>query len=198
MKLRAFHVLFLLSAVLLVLLAVQLWKTLGRREFVLPEIADLAPGITQRARDFHRVQIKNGMKVWEVSAAEVEYNQKHNEASIRNVTLTWYLKDGRSIGIHSNLGRIRLDGAELQAVEVSGGVEFVLGPYELSLPSAAYERQTEKISSPGPVNLKGAGLELTGTTLEVDLPSSRLLLTGDVRMVLRPDEAKTKRFSAPL
>ncbi len=197
MKLAAFHFLLLASVLLLGVLAVQLWKTLQRPESVLPKVAGLAPGITQRARDFHRSQIKNGRTVWEVSAAEVEYNQSRNEASIRDVTLKWHLEDGQSIGIHSDYGQVRLEGAELRAVDIRGNVEFALGPYALRIPSASYERGMEKISSPGPVSLTGAGLELTGSKLEVDLQTNRLVLQGNVRMVLRPNEMEKKLPQAP-
>lgn len=197
MKVGASRLLFLASALLLVLVAVQFWRTLREPAAMLPAVTKLAPGITQRASDFHRSQIKNGKTVWEVSAAQVEYSQASNEAAVHNVTLRWYLKDGRFLGIHSDFGKLRLAGTELQGVDVGGNVEFTLGSYALQLPSASYDRPSEKIFSPGPVILQGTGLEVRASKLEVDLQSNCLTLDGDVRMVLRPNEAGKDLPQAP-
>ncbi|MCX8071578.1 MAG: LPS export ABC transporter periplasmic protein LptC [Candidatus Binatia bacterium] len=198
MSLRAFHFLLAAVAILAAVLVVQLWRTVRAARSAAPLIAQLAPGVTQRARAFHRSQVKDGRTVWEVSAADVEYSQTHREASIRNVNLKWYLDERQWIGIRSNSGRLRLADGEIDSVEVAGDVEFSLGPYMLRIPSALYERSRETIVAPGPIHLAGGGLELTGSRLTVDLRLSTLFLEGEVHTVLHPNQVQREFPHAPL
>lgn len=189
MSVRFSHAMILVATLLLAVLFVALWRTVYSRRSLLPVVAQLAPGVTQRARDFRRTQVKNGKTVWEVAAAEVEYSQQRGEARIRDVTLRWYLDDGRVIGIHSDVGTVKLGGNQVDSVSVTGNVVLSLGTYEVQIDEARYDRAAQKIFVPGRVQLKGDGIELTGTAMELDLATNRLTMHHDVAMVLSPAHA---------
>ncbi|GIW43064.1 MAG: hypothetical protein KatS3mg077_0346 [Candidatus Binatia bacterium] len=197
MRFRAFHVLILCTVLLLAFVGTRLWQTLRAPRSWIPRVIELAPGVTQRAKDFRRSQVKNGRTVWELSAAEVQFSQGIHEAGVRDVTLTWYLEDGRALVLHSDFGRVRLDGADLKSVDVEGNVQFSFADYRLAIPSAFYDRAADKIVAEGPVSVSAKGLEVAGSSLEIDLGAKRLALSGDVRVVLKPSAFGKELDHAP-
>lgn len=198
MRIRSHHILLAVAVLLVVTLAVALWRTVRSVPGTLPLVTQLAPGVTQRARAFHRAKVKDGKTVWEVSAAEVEYRLNHRDARVRDVTLRWYLDDGRSIGLQSKFGRVELAGTELESASLEGNVLLSLGDYEVRLEQAQYDRAAQKIVSPGMVRLSGNGLMLTGSMLEVDLQRNQLVLARDVTMRVHPDVARKEASDASL
>ena len=90
---------------------------------------DLVPDAAQRIQDFHRVQVRDGKKEWEIAAAEARYLEDEHKVVVRAPMVRLYLKDGRSIGIRGDEGVVLLDGKELRSVDLSGAVEVTLADY---------------------------------------------------------------------
>ncbi|MBI1815561.1 MAG: LPS export ABC transporter periplasmic protein LptC [Deltaproteobacteria bacterium] len=147
---------------------------------------DLLPQIAQRIQDFHRIKTQDGRTVWEIAAREAQYLEDEHEVVVQEPMVRLFLKDGRSIGLSGQTGRISLDGRELRQVDLTGGIEVQFADYTVRTDRAQYLRATDRISSPQRVNITGRELDLSGDRMEVDVAAQRLRVFRNVEMTLRP------------
>src|SRR5262245_13472793 len=95
-----------------------LWR---QRQSDLARVAvEMLPNVAQRIQDFHRVKVRDGVKVWEVSAREANYYEEDNVVIVSDPVVSFYGKDGRVVAVRGKEGRVLLGGKDLQGVEVSG------------------------------------------------------------------------------
>lgn len=166
-----------------------------RRVFLMQQRADpaqlaldLLPHVAQRIRDFHRVKIDNGRKVWELSASEAQYHDDTHVVVVTQPLVSFFMEDGRELALQGAEGRVFLGGRDLQRVELSGGIRVQFGDYALRTPEAYYDRSDDRIIASGPVQISGRELDLEGEGLEIQVAKQRLLLRERVEMVLRPEK----------
>jgi LPS export ABC transporter protein LptC len=148
---------------------------------------DFIPEVAQRIQDFHRVQVRDGRKVWEIAAAEARYFDEEQRVDVREPNLQLYLSDGKQVGIKGSSGRVSLDGKELKSVELEGGIEVSLANYKVETEYAVYDRARDLISAPGGVRISGSDLQAQGGAMEVEVGTQQLRLRRDVHMTLIPN-----------
>src|SRR5262245_52905639 len=69
-------------------------------EFALAQKAlELVPDAAQRIQNFHRVQVRDGRKEWEIAAAEARYFEGEQRVVVRQPMVRLYLEDGRTVGV---------------------------------------------------------------------------------------------------
>ncbi len=181
----------LVVASILILLAVgaalvgrSLWQ---QRKSDLARVAlDMLPGVAQRIRDFHRVKVDNGRKIWEVAAKEARYLEDEQLVMVEQPLVSVFLRDGRVVALSGETGKVFLGGRDLKAVEISGEIDVRLGDYTLRGDFARYDRDRDLITMPGDVEITGDGFELHGKQMAIDVKAQHLKLAQDVRMTLEP------------
>jgi LPS export ABC transporter protein LptC len=147
---------------------------------------EILPGVSQHLQNFRRVKMKDGRKVWEVAAADARYFDETNTVVVRGPVLSWYLEDGRRVGLEGTEGRILLDKGDVARVELEGDIQVFLADYRVAADAAVYDRATDRITAPGVVEISGDALRLRGEGLEIRVKDQRLLLQQDVSMVMQP------------
>jgi LPS export ABC transporter protein LptC len=150
------------------------------------KIVDVLPNVAQRIRNFHRVKIDNGRKVWEVSAREAQYLEAEQMVVVDAPLVEIFLEDGRSVSLRGTGGKVLLHERELQRVDLSGAIEVQLGEYALHTDAAYYEAERGVIVAPGDVRITGADFELVGAHMEVDVAAQQLMLSASVQTTLWP------------
>jgi LPS export ABC transporter protein LptC len=159
---------------------------------------EFLPGVSQHMRDFHRVKVQDGRKVWEVSAQDAQYFQEDNLVVVRHATMDLYLRDGRTVGLKGDEARIILDGREINRVELSGAIQVTASEYVIRTDRATYDQTRNLISAPGAVEISGQALELRGDSMEVEVATERVSLFHNVSMQLQPKLLKPGETHAPL
>lgn len=166
------------------LLARHLWKQ--RKGDLARQALDLLPNVAQRIRDFHRVKVDNGRKVWEVAATEARYYEDEGMVVVKEPMVSFFLKDGRTVALRGDEGKVYLGGRDLQLVELVGDIHVQLGDYSLRAEYASYDRRNDMIVAPGKVEISGDTFDARGEQMEVSIDSQRLKLSGGVETTLRP------------
>jgi LPS export ABC transporter protein LptC len=166
------------------LLGRVIWEQ--RADDLAQQALDLLPQVAQRIRDFHRVKVDDGRKVWEVAAAEAQYFQEEQVVVVKKPLISFYMKDGRTVALRGDEGTVRLGKRDLQEVELSGDIEVDLGEYALNADAARYEREPGLILAPGPVRIRSDDFVLHGRGMQVDVDKQRLTLDEQVEMTLWP------------
>lgn len=150
------------------------------------QAADLLPDVAQRIQNFHRMKVDKGRKVWEVAAREARYHAEENTVVVSGPSVAFFLEDGRAIALTGREGRVRLDGHELEHVDLDGEILIQFGDYSVRTDSARYDRANDTIVAPGHVSVTGEQLNLEGDLLELNLETQRMHLRDKVRVVVRP------------
>lgn len=182
---------WLVVALLVVVLAAGAW--LLQRSFVARRradqartIVDVLPNVAQRIQNFHRVKVDNGRKVWEVSAREAQYVESEEVVVVVAPVVEVFLSDDRTMALRGAGGKVFLRERELQRVELDGDIEIQLGEYALHTDAARYEAERGVVVAPGLVRITGAGFELRGEHMEVDVAAQHLVLSARVQTTLWP------------
>ena len=177
----------LLGAVAL-LVGRSLWRQ--HQQDIARKTLEFLPGVSQHIRDFHRVKMRDGKKVWEISAQDAQYFQEDNLVVVRNATMELYLRDGRVVGLKGDEARIILDAKEIDRVELSGAIQVTASEYVIRTERATYEQGRNLISAPGVVEISGRGLQLRGDRMEVQVATERVSLLDNVSMQVQPQAFK--------
>jgi LPS export ABC transporter protein LptC len=147
---------------------------------------EFLPGVSQHIRDFHRVKLQDGHKVWEISAQDAQYFQEDNLVVVQDAVLELHLRDGRTIGLKGNEARIVLAGREISRVELNGAIQVTASGYVVLTDHAIYDEERRVISAPEPVEISGRGLHLRGDSMEVEVDTEFVKLVRNVSTHLEP------------
>jgi len=174
----------------------SVWKQ--RQQDVAQAGLEFIPGVSQHIRDFHRVKEQDGRKVWEVNAEDARYVDDDKAIIVHDANMLLYTKDGRTVGLKADEGRIQLDGRDITQVDLSGAIEVSMAEYTMHTDRATYEHARQRISAPGVVEIAGQAMHLRGDRMEVDVETQRLRLRDHVATRLQPNRLKEGGRDAPL
>lgn len=185
------------TAVMLLLIMVGYYTTLTLRsqqksDQALQELAaELAAEETdQRMRDFRRIKMRNGKKVWELAAHQARYFEESGEVVVDAPRVSLYVGDGEVIALQCREGRVQLDAKrqEVARMELHGDLEMQIGDFSLKTQQAIYDSASHLISSAGVVRIVGKGLIVEGRGYTVDVATQRVTLTAEVQTTVIGEE----------
>jgi LPS export ABC transporter protein LptC len=156
----------------------------------------MLPEAVQWIQNFHRIEIREGKKSWELVADEAQYLQDRNQVLVRNPRTTLYMKDGEKVVVTGNQGTVEfLNGKDLHRAVLHDSVEVHVRGFVIRAEEAIYERSAEKIVASGPVTIVGAELQVAGIDMTVYVKDSRFELGKSVRVTVLPKTVQGPRPS---
>jgi LPS export ABC transporter protein LptC len=159
---------------------------------------EFLPGVSQHIRDFHRVKVQDGRKVWEVAAQDAQYIDGQNTVVVRNAMMQLFLKDGRTLGLRGDEGRILLEGREVARVELGGNIQVTWADYTVRTARATYDHTLGTISAPEAVEIFSRALHLRADHMELAIEAQHVTLQRNVAMQVEPALLKQGAGDAPL
>ena len=145
----------------------------------------LLTGADQRIQNFHRVSMRDGMKVWEIAAREARYFKKEGMVVVYGPEVAFYPNGGEPVSIRGEEGRLYLDGQDIERMTIRGGLEVRFAGLRLTAEQAIYERREDRIVSPGWVEIAGRGWTIRGQGGELSVGGKRLRLVRKVETVIQ-------------
>ena len=121
---------------------------------------------------------KNGIREWSLEAGSAYFNDKSNRAFLRDVSVTFFLKDGRQVNVTANEGVLS---TETRDIEAHGNVVVTSGDYRLNTEKIYYDHRQRLISSQTAVKIRGEAFLLNADSMSFDLDTSRGALNGNVK-----------------
>ncbi len=159
---------------------------------------DYLPEAALRIKDFHRAKIEDGRKVWEIFGDEANYYKDQKEAVVKNPRFYFYDDKGEVAETSGEVARLFLNEKELERMELQGGIQVSYQGYLLKSEEAIYLAATDQIVLPNKAVLISEGLELEGSSMEVELQDKKVRLLNNVKTKLEPDKlAKREKTSNP-
>lgn len=137
--------------------------------------------------DFQRKVVRNGSKIWEISAKGARYFKAEGVTHVNDADLVVYRKDGSQVKLRSSAARLHILEQEMDSAELEGDVSIAIGKSLLVQSEVAtYNDSLREILTPGKVSIFGEGFKLTGSGLEVNIDTEKLLLKHDVKSEFVP------------
>ncbi len=149
----------------------------------------MLPEAVQWIQNFHRVEVKDGKKAWELEAEEAQYLAENHQVLVRKPRTTLYMKDGETVVASGDQGKVQIHGKELQKAELHDNVEVQVRGFVVRAGDAIYDRATDLIRVNGRVTIVGEQLQLSGNDMVVFVKDSRFELGRPVSVKLLPKAA---------
>jgi LPS export ABC transporter protein LptC len=131
-------------------------------------------------KEINFVQVKDGIKLWELKAEAVTYQQPQNLISFKKVTLTYFPKGDKPVTLVGNLGKLD---TQKKNVFIEGEVSVSTPDgYELRVPSLYYEDAKREITSDGQFSFKAPHFFLDGQGVVMNLDSQKVSVGKRARM----------------
>ncbi len=153
--------------------------------------ADSIPKTEVVLNKFHRSEVKDGKKLWEVEALQGRYLAESASIDLDQAKLWVYQKSGETVSLDASKARLFLEGQELVRAETSGGVRVDRdGKITVTTEAATYVRRENIVQAPGFVQIKSDTVDVSGTGLEVQLDTKEIRLSSGVSSIVQPMNQK--------
>ena len=149
---------------------------------------DYLPEAALKLKDFHRVKIEDGRKVWEIFGDEANYLKEQKEAIIKKPRFYYYGKNGETAETRGEVARIFLNENELEKLQLQGAIQVTYQGYVLKSEEAIYFPGKQRITLPTKTTIISNGIELYGSSMEVELEDKKFRSVRDVKTKLEPDK----------
>lgn len=162
------------------------------------EALDYLPESALHIKDFHRAKIEDGRKVWEIFGDEANYYKQQKEVVVKRPRFYFYDKKGETAETTGAVARVYLNEKELEKMELQGGIQVRYQGYVLKSEEAIYLAAKDQIVLPSRAVLISEGIELEGSSMEVELQDKKVRLLRNVKTKLEPEKlAKKEKTSKP-
>ncbi len=174
-----YYKLFLFS-VIVIILCVVLAVFVGYRR-ILNKHEGLISSIQSKANisigRVHQTATRNGITEWSLDARSAHYIDAKKQAVLQDLSVTFFLKDGKKIYLTANQGNLKTDSND---IEVTGNVVVKNESYRLKTEKLHYEHGGRIIFSKVPVEIIGDSFNIAADSMSFDLNTSKTLLEGKV------------------
>jgi LPS export ABC transporter protein LptC len=153
------------------------------------------PEAALQIKDFHRAQVEGDRKVWEVFGEEASFLKGEGQLVLKKPRIFFYQKDDTTVEATGDKGTLWLEDAkgDMQKAQLLGDVEVNFRGYVLKTGEILYFKNTNLMVLPGRVSVRGAGMELDGSHMEVTLDDEKMKLNRDVKTKVEPDQLRKSK-----
>ena len=138
-------------------------------------------GSRLQLQDFHRVEVKEGVPVWEVKAKRATYYAAERVTHVNDAAVTIYRSADSSVTIESRAAKLYMEGDGLTKAELEGNVAVQLDDsIKMRTDLAIYDSNSREITAPGAVTIEGKGFEVRGRGLDMAIDNQIVKLSDDV------------------
>jgi LPS export ABC transporter protein LptC len=130
-------------------------------------------------------QVKDGVKLWELKAEEVEYQKDRNLVSFKKVTILYFPKEDKPLSLVGNRGQLNTQSKDIY---IEGEVVIASeAGYELKAPALHYEDEKREVWTDGQVTFKGPQILMEGHGATMKLDSQKLFIKRKAKTTFYQD-----------
>jgi len=159
---------------------------------------DYLPESALHMKEFHRAKIENGRKIWELFGDEASYFKEQKEAIIKKPRFYYYDKKGEVVETTGDEAHLYINEKELERMELRGDIQVSFQGYVLKSEEANYLPAKDQVILPNRTTVVGEGIELEGSSMEIELEDRKIRLVHRVKTKIEPEKlAKKKNKPSP-
>ena len=134
--------------------------------------------------DIHQTATRNGIKEWTLDAASAQYIDTKKQVVLKDLSMTFFLKDQRKIYVTANQGILQTDSKN---IEISGNVVVQNENSRLVTEKLYYKHQGRLLLSKVPIEITSDSYQLMAEKMSLDLNTNRTILEGKVEGAFSED-----------
>ena len=135
--------------------------------------------------EFHRVEVKDGKRIWEIEAFEAKYYPEEELTHVNDARVVIHQEDGTRIVIRSKGAKLHMPKKQLSRAELEGDIVLTVhDEMVIHTETATYDVLDKRIFAPGIVSINGRGFEVDGIGMEVDIAAEEIQLLDDVTSLI--------------
>src|SRR5215467_706741 len=160
------------------------------------KVLDYLPDSALRMKDFRRSKIEDGRKIWEIVGDEANYYKDQKQAVVKNPRFYFYDKKGQTAETTGEVAKLFFNEKELEQMHLQGNVQVVYQGYTLNSEEAIYFPDKQQIVLPKKATVVGEGLQVEGSSMQVELEDKKVRLLQNVKTKLEPQKLAKKNKTA--
>lgn len=138
---------------------------------------------------FTRSQIKDGQKLWDMTAQKGRHISEDKQSFLDFPLLTIYNKDGSTTSVRADAATLFHSTEGIEKAELFTNVTVQVGQQmTLKTGSATFFMEKEEVHAPGEVDITADGLTIKGKTLDGNLKTNVFTIQDDVDTVVEPQK----------
>ena len=157
---------------------------------------DYLPESALHMKDFRRAKIEDGRKVWEILGDEANYYKDQKHVVIKKPRFYYYDKKGETAETTGDVATLLINEKELEQMHLQGNIEVNYQGYTLKSEEAIYHPDKQQIVLPQRATVVGEGLQMEGSSMQVELDEKKVRLIQNVKTKLEPDKLAKKKKMA--
>ncbi len=124
---------------------------------------------------------------WDLSAAQGQYFEDRQVTVLRDVEVTFFTSDGRTLTLRGDSGSLRTDTKD---ISLSGNVVATSSDgYRVTTGALDYTNKDRLVRGDGPVHLVGQTVDVSGVGVRIDVEDQRVVIPNGVESVVKPEAA---------
>lgn len=155
-------------------------------DVVSSSVPEMADNIEQRIQGFHRVNVRDGAKVWDLSAREARIQKGQGRILVDEPSLELHDADFAQVNIRSGRGQVDLKDGDLNRVELDRGLVVEFDGYRLESTRGTYLGESRHIVLADGGSVDSAVVDLSGEFMLLDLEQSIVGVVGKVVTEFHP------------
>ena len=182
MKNKKLTIIFLLLILIAIVTVVTVY--IGYRQVATaPEqlLSSIKDGANLSLGKIRQTATRDGKKEWSLEAGSAHYIENDQKAVLKNLFITYFLKDNREVYLEAEEGILQTDTND---IEFSGNVVIRNDDYQLETERMNYEHEERLIFSNDPVYISGEDVTLSARSLKYDLDLDKIIFTGNVEAAI--------------
>ena len=169
-----------LVLVMLVTIGIVAAVFIGYRRVVsAPEqlLSSIKEGANLSLGKIRQTATRDGKKEWSLEAGSAHYVENEKKAVLKDLSITYFLKDNREIYLEAEEGILQTDTND---IEFSGNVVIRNEEYQMKTEHLNYEHGRRIIICDQSIRIWGQGAEITAESAKYDLNADKIVLKRNV------------------
>lgn len=158
-----------------------------------PTPPEAPPGDSQASLSLHGVQLTEtaGDETrWDLRAAEGEYFKDRQITLLRDVEVTFFTRDGRTLTLRGDAGRLATDTKD---IALTGNVVAISSDgYRVTTEALEYSNRDRTIRGDGPVEMVGEAVDVSGVGVTIRVEEQTVSIPEQVSSVVRQLESGSR------
>jgi LPS export ABC transporter protein LptC len=132
---------------------------------------------------FHVTETAGDATRWDLRAAQGHYFEDQQRTVLRDVEVTFYTRDGRTLTLRGDAGELQTDTKD---ISLTGNVIATSSDgYRVTTGALDYTNRDRMVRGDGPVDLKGEAVDVSGVGVAIHVERQTVAIPEGVRSELR-------------
>jgi LPS export ABC transporter protein LptC len=151
----------------------------------LKSLAAIVPGTILHAHNFNWTQMRGNRREWVLKASDASYSNDRTSILLFKPQLSMTAQNGKKFSLSALHAVLTVSGNHIEKAEMSGNLEADYGDFVVITDAATFLPDSDQLTAPGSVRIKGPGLDIAGRGLAGHPKAQTFQLLKEVKTIVQ-------------